>query len=146
MIENEIVSIPVVNTDVTPIVPQEQVIENVVKDSADNYEFANMILVKPLDVVKVFKTLTTPEDSGEKDEEGAPIMHMVIKQVETDSLLRKGTVVSIPYSITVTSDSNKWMPISIGDIVVFPDKRSIDFDLVEGTALIPLYEVLAKGI
>jgi len=137
---------------------QEQLVEDAVIENVDNstlinivteklnYEFANMILVKPLDVEKVFKTLTVPEDSGEKDEDGEPIMQMTIKQIETESLLRKGIVLSIPYSISLNLDKegNTNMPINVGDTVVYPNKRSIDFDLFKDSALVPAYEVLAK--
>lgn len=161
---------PMVDTSVEEVLPveadeldtiaisdvQEQSVNDTVIENVDNstlatfvaskldYEFANMILVKPLDVEKVFKTLTVPEDSGEKDEDGEPIMQMTIKQIETESLLRKGVVLAIPYSLSLNADKLNGMPINVGDIVVFPNKRSIDFDLFKDSALVPHYEVLAK--
>jgi len=108
------------------------------------YEFSNMILVKPLDIEKVTKTLTVPEDSGEKDEEGNAIMQMTIKQVETDSMLRKGIVIAVPVSLSAVKDTDITLKINIGDTIVYPNKRSIDFDLYKDSALISHYEVLAK--
>jgi len=109
------------------------------------YEFAQMILVKPMPVEKVFKTLTVPEPSGEKDEEGEDIMQMTIKQVETESLLRKGVVLSIPTSLSAVEGKVAGMVINVGDIIVYPNKRSVDFDLFMDSQLIPAYEVMAKA-
>lgn len=126
-------------------------IENVSNETLANtinekvgYEFAQMILVKPMEVEKVFKTLTVPEPSGEKDEEGEDIMQMTIKQVETESLLRKGVVLAIPTSMTAVEGKVAGMQINVGDIIVYPNKRSIDFDLFKDSQLVPNYEVLAK--
>ena len=116
---------------------------NIVADKV-NYEFANMVLVKPIDIEKVFKTLTVPEDSGEKDEEGQPIMQMTIKQIETESLLRKGVVLATPASFKATEGKEGMLVLNVGDIVVYPNKRSIDFDLFKDSALVPYYEILAK--
>ena len=116
---------------------------NIVADKV-NYEFANMVLVKPMDVEMVFKTLTVPEDSGEKDEEGEPVMQMTIKQIETESLLRKGVVLATPASFKATEGKEGMLVLNVGDIVVYPNKRSIDFDLFKDSALVPYYEILAK--
>ena len=126
-------------------------IENVGNDVLANaisskvkYDFAKHILIKPLEVEKVYKTLTVPEDSGEKDEEGEPIMQMTIKQVETESILRTGVIVSIPANLK--SNDNKWagMEFVIGDVIVFPKNRMIDFDLFKDTALVEPFDVIGK--
>ena len=129
----------------------ETVIENVSNEtiakavaSKMGYEFSNMILVKPMDVEKVTKTLTVPEDSGEKDEEGQPLMQMTIKDIETESLLRKGVILALPASYKSTEGKEGILNLQVGDIVVYPNKRSIDFDLFKDSALVPYYEVLAK--
>jgi len=119
------------------------ILANIVAEKV-NYEFANMVLVKPMDVEMVFKTLTVPEDSGEKDEEGQPVMQMTIKQIETESLLRKGVVLATPASFKATEGKEGMLVLNVGDIVVYPNKRSIDFDLFKDSALVPYYEILAK--
>lgn len=129
--------------------PQEQFIENMGNDVlavniADKlgYEFSKYVLVKPMPIEKVFKTLTVPEDSGEKDAEGEPIMQMTIKEVETDSKLRRGVVISIPVSIQSITD--KQLIVKPGDIIVYPNTRSIDFDLYKDSALVEPYDIVAK--
>jgi len=139
--------------DYTVNVQEQLTIENVDNTILANavannvgYEFANMILVKPMEIEKVTKTLTVPEDSGEKNEEGEPIMQMTIKDVVTESLLRKGTIISIPASLRVTEYKDGLLHLNIGDVIVFPNKRSIDFDLLKDSLLVPYYEVLARTV
>jgi len=151
---SELVMDPTVDSVVGDV--QEQSVNKAVIENVDNvvlanivadkviYEFANMVLVKPMDVEMVFKTLTVPEDSGEKDEEGEPVMQMTIKQIETESLLRKGVVLATPASFKATEGKEGMLVLNVGDIVVYPNKRSIDFDLFKDSALVPYYEILAK--
>jgi co-chaperonin GroES (HSP10) len=133
---------------------QEQLLNNI--ENVDNaviaaavsdkvgYEFSQLILVKPLELEKVFKTLTVPEDSGEKDEDGEVIMQMTIKQIETESMLRKGVVIKLPASMDATRGKEGMLQLKVGDIIVYPNKRSIDFDLFKDSALVAFHEVLAR--
>jgi len=112
------------------------------------YSFAKQILVKPLPVEKVFKTLTVPTatEEMEEDEEGnkIPVMEMKETQVETESMLRKGVVISIPESLKANDNKFAGMTINLGDTIVFPNKRSMDFDLFKDSALVDAFDVIAK--
>lgn len=142
MIENNNVQEQSVNEAVIENMSNETIAKAVANKVG--YEFANTILVKPLEAEKVIKTLTVPEDSGEKDEEGQPIMQMTIKDIETESLLRKGIVLALPASFRQTEGKEGMLSLQVGDTIVYPNKRSIDFDLFKDSALVPYYEVLAK--
>jgi co-chaperonin GroES (HSP10) len=132
---------------------QEQVIENVdngtlaaVVASKVGYAFAKHIIIKPLDVQKVYKTLTVPEDSGEKDEDGEPIMQMTIKEIETESILRTGVIIALPASVRTNDNKIAGLELSIGDTIVFPKTRMMDFDLFKDTALVEPFDVLGKAV
>jgi hypothetical protein len=116
---------------------------NVVADKI-GYDFSKHIIIKPLEIEKVYKTLTVPEDSGEKDEEGEPIMQMTIKQIETESLHRTGVVIGLPS--TAKSVDNTWfgMQINLGDVILFPKNRMTDFDLFKDSALVEPFDILGK--
>lgn len=115
-----------------------ETLANVVAKSI-KYRFPKAILVKPLEAEKVTKTLTVPEDSGEKDENGDPIMQMTIKQVEVDSVYRKGIVIAMP---TSTGDANLY-DVKIGDTIVYPDRYAVDFDLYKDSALVEPFYIVA---
>ena len=143
---------------ITEEVAQEQSVNDTVIENMDNrtlanvvadkleYDFATLILVKPLPVEMTYKTLTVPEDSGEKSEDGEAIMQMTIKEVETESLFRKGVVLSIPLSLQKLKENGTSTGIdyTIGDTIVYPSKRSMDFDLFKDSALVAPFEVIAK--
>jgi co-chaperonin GroES (HSP10) len=112
-------------------------------DEKLGYDFTKLILIKPLQIDKVYKTLTVPEDSGEKDENGDAIMQMTIKQVETESVLRKGIVISLPTSMSANDNKTAGKEIKPGDTVVYPNKRSIDFDLLKDSALVDPFDIIA---
>ena len=119
-----------------------EALANTVADGL-NMSFTKMILVKPLEPIKITKTLTVPEDSGEKDEEGNPIMQMTIKDVENESNFRKGVIISLPYSIKATNGLVSGIEAKAGDIIVYNHKRSIDFDLYKDSVLVDPFDVIA---
>jgi co-chaperonin GroES (HSP10) len=132
---------------------QEQVIENVSNEVIANsisdklgFEFSKYILVKPMPLDKVYKTLTVPEKSGEKDEEGEDIMQMTIKEVEVESKLRRGVVIIMPTNMLVNDNTIAGMKINVGDTIIYHNTRSIDFDLFKDSALVEPYDVVAKSL
>jgi len=133
-IENKIQELNVENVD-------NSTLANIVAEKV-GYEFARHILIKPLDVQKVYKTLTVPEDSGEKSEDGEPIMQMTIKEIETESILRTGVVISTPSTMKANENKIAGLEIKTGDVIVFPKTRMMDFDLFKDTALVEPFDVI----
>ena len=135
---------------------QEQVVEETIIENVDNaklatiiankvgYDFSKHIIIKPMEVQMVTKTLTVPEDSGEKDADGEPIMQMTIKQIETESILRTGVVIAIPASMKANENKIAGLEINVGDTIVFPKTRMMDFDLFKDTALVEPFDVIGK--
>ena len=134
--EEQLVEVPTIEN------MSNEVLANTISEKI-GYRFTNLILVKPLELEKVYKTLTVPEYSGEKDEDGEAIMQMTIKQIETESMLRKGVVLKLPVSMEATKGKEGMLQLSVGDIIVYPNKRSIDFDLFKDSALVAYHEVLS---
>jgi len=107
------------------------------------YDFARHFIVKPLDAKKVLKTLTKPEPTGEKDDDGEDIMEMVSRDIEVDSYYREGVVISIPESYI--NSEIKQLSIELGDVVVYADRSAMPFDLFKDSVAIELYNILGKS-
>ena len=115
------------------------------------YEFIDMFLVKPLDVVKVKKEFTKPvsDKPAEKDENGVEAIdydkvETEVKEVDSD--FRKGVILKIPISYTSQLSEERFgnlAKISVGDIVVFRDRAGINFDLLKDSKLIRYYDIYA---
>lgn len=116
------------------------------------YEFRNMFLVKPLELVKVKKEFSKPvakDDTAKKDDND--IEAVDYEQVETevkevDSDYRTGVVLKVPFDSKnrMTSKDFPEMEINIGDTVVYKDNRGVWFDLLKDTQLIGAYDIIAK--
>ena len=117
------------------------------------YEFRNMFLVKPLELVKVKKEFSKPvakDDTAKKDDND--IEAVDYEQVETevkevDSDYRTGVVLKVPFDSKnrMTSKDFPEMEINIGDTVVYKDNRGVWFDLLKDTQLIGAYDIIAKA-
>ena len=112
-------------------------------DTKVGMKFLKSILVKPLDPITVTKTLTVPEDSGEKDENGDPIMQMTIKNVDSESQFRKGVVISVPISIIDRNADSISTELVAGKTIVYNHRRSIDFDLYKDSVLVDPFDVIS---
>ena len=116
------------------------------------YEFRNMFLVKPLELVKVKKEFSKPvakDDTAKKDDND--IEAVDYEQVETevkevDSDYRTGVVLKVPFDSKnrMTSKDFPEMEINVGDTVVYKDNRGVWFDLLKDTQLIGAYDIIAK--
>ena len=129
-----------------PIVPAVENVDNKVLANAVNekleYSFAKHFLVKQLDAKKVLKTLTKPEPTGEKDDDGDDIMEMVSREVEVDSYYREGVILDIPESYKQMPE--KTFNLEIGDVIVYSERSAVPFDLFKDSVAIELYNIIGK--
>lgn len=119
----------------------DETLANIVSEGI-KYDFTKFILVKPLEVQLVMKPLTAPQPTGELDENGEEILEMVKTEVETESTFRRGVVLSIPANVK-ENKLNGNIDLKVGDIIIFPNKRSMDFDLFKDSALVEPFDVVA---
>ena len=108
------------------------------------YEFLDLILVKPLDPIKVKKEFSKPVEKGSSvDENGVNAIdynEVVTEIKEVDSDYRKGIVLKLPATVTKLDNVSD---IEIGDVIVFRDRSGAYFDLVKDSKLVRLYDVVA---
>ena len=117
-------------------IDQEKVLDDVINKI--DYTMIKDILVKPLDTPKVMKHIVEQVPTDKVDEETkATIYETKESDKEVDSAFRKGIVLRLPSNMPDNS------PIEVGDIVVFPYKFSIDFDLFKDSMLVKPYDVIA---
>ena len=117
-----------------------------------SYDFLDYFLVKPLDPVKVKKTISKPVSNGEVKKDEAGIEAEDFDKVETeivevDSDYRKGVVIKVPNSYKKQlgdPEQAKWINANIkpGDVIIFKDTAGLRFDLVKDSRLIKLYEII----
>lgn len=119
----------------------DETLANIVSEGI-KYDFTKFILVKPLEVQLVMKPLTAPQPTGELDENGEEILEMAKTEVETESTFRRGVVLSIPAHIK-ENKLNGNIDLKVGDIIIFPNKRSMDFDLFKDSVLVEPFDVVA---
>ncbi len=117
-------------------IDQDKVLDDVINKI--EYTMIKDILVKPLDTPKVMKHIVEQIPTDKIDEETkATIYETKESDKEVDSAFRKGIVLRLPSNMPDNS------PIEVGDIVVFPYKFSIDFDLFKDSMLVKPYDVIA---
>lgn len=131
------------------IIDQSELANDV--SSKIEYEFTDMFLVKPLDVVRVTKEFTKPviENPAKKDENGVEAIdydkvETEVKEVDSD--FRKGVVLKVPITYAEQLNSNTAnciAKINVGDIVVFNERMGRYFDLLKDSRLIRLYDIVA---
>lgn len=111
----------------------DKILESVVKDI--KFQFKKDILVKPLDPIKVKKTITEQIPNGKKDEEGNNLYDVKETTKDIESDFEKGLVLATPD----VCDLN----ISVGDTIVYPRKFAKEFDLYKTSKLVKPYDVVA---
>lgn len=117
-------------------IDQDKVLDDVINKI--EYTMIKDILVKPLETPKVMKHIVEQIPTDKIDEETkATIYETKESDKEVDSAFRKGIVLRLPSNMPDNS------PIEVGDIVVFPYKFSIDFDLFKDSMLVKPYDVIA---
>lgn len=103
------------------------------------FQFCKDMLVKPLEDEYVEKEITKPVNTGEVDENGYQITdsETVVEKVPT--IFKRGIVLAIPSGYQWQDAENH---PEVGDIVAYPRKSAIDFDLFKDSQLINPYNVI----
>lgn len=111
------------------------------------YQFLDFFLVKPLDPIKVKKEFSKPVSTGTpvKDANGVEAqdfdsVETEVKEVNSD--YRRGIVLKRPLYYESEDSKNTFIPINIGDVVIFRDAAGLSFDLLKDSKLLRQYDVL----
>ena len=111
------------------------------------YQFLDFFLVKPLEPVKVKKEFSKPVSTGTpvKDANGVEAqdfdnVETEVKEVNSD--YRRGIVLKRPLYYEVEDSKNTFIPINIGDVVIFRDAAGLSFDLLKDSKLLRQYDIL----
>ena len=127
------------------IIDQSVLAEDV--SSKIKYSFMDFFLVKPLDPIKVKKEFSKPVSTGTpvKDANGVEAqdfdnVETEVKEVNSD--YRRGIVLKRPLYYEVEDSKNTFIPINIGDVVIFRDAAGLSFDLLKDSKLLRQYDIL----
>ena len=111
------------------------------------YQFLDFFLVKPLDPIKVTKEFSKPVSTGTpvKDANGVEAqdfdsVETEVKEVNSD--YRRGIVLKRPIYYEAEDSKNTFIPINIGDVVIFRDAAGLSFDLLKDSKLLRQYDIL----
>ena len=111
------------------------------------FSFLDYFLVKPLDPIKVTKEFSKPVSTGTpvKDANGVEAqdfdnVETEVKEVNSD--YRRGIVLKRPLYYEVEDSKNTFIPINIGDVVIFRDAAGLSFDLLKDSKLLRQYDIL----
>ena len=111
------------------------------------YQFLDFFLVKPLDPIKVTKEFSKPVSTGTpvKDANGVEAqdfdsVETEVKEVNSD--YRRGIVLKRPIYYESEDSKNTFIPINIGDVVIFRDAAGLSFDLLKDSKLLRQYDIL----
>ena len=105
-----------------------------------DYQFCKDMLVKPMADEYVEKEIVKPVDTGKKDPDGYVISDSKTEKEKVLTTFRKGLVLSVPSGYTWADPDNH---PEVGDIVAYPRKSAIDFDLFKDSQLVNPYNVVA---
>lgn len=111
------------------------------------YQFLDFFLVKPLDPIKVTKEFSKPVSTGTPVKDANGIEAQDFNDVETEvkevnSDYRRGVVLKRPIYYEVEDSKNTFIPINIGDVVIFRDAAGLSFDLLKDSKLLRQYDIL----
>lgn len=120
-----------------------------------HFNTKRQFLVKPLDPIKVTKEFDKPvatNNTPKVDENGIEAIdydkvETEVKEVESD--FRKGVVLKVPFEYQQSLNSKeewKEMPISVGDVVIYPSRAGQWFDQLKDTQLVSPYEIVAVEV
>lgn len=127
------------------IIDQSELAESVAQNVP--YQFLDFFMVKPLDPIKVTKEFSKPVSNGtpKKDENGIEAQdfdNVETEVKEVDSDYRTGVVIKLPMYYEAESQKDAWLPIKVGDIVVFREAAGLRFDLLKDSRLLRQYDIL----
>ena len=111
------------------------------------YQFLDFFLVKPLDPIKVTKEFSKPVSTGTPVKDANGIEAQDFNNVETEvkevnSDYRRGIVLKRPIYYASEDSKNTFIPINIGDVVIFRDAAGLSFDLLKDSKLLRQYDIL----
>ena len=111
------------------------------------YQFLDFFLVKPLDPIKVTKEFSKPVSTGTPVKDANGIEAQDFNDVETEvkevnSDYRRGVVLKRPLYYESEDSKNTFIPINIGDVVIFRDAAGLSFDLLKDSKLLRQYDIL----
>lgn len=111
------------------------------------YQFLDFFLVKPLDPIKVTKEFSKPVSTGTPVKDANGIEAQDFNDVETEvkevnSDYRRGVVLKRPIYYEIEDSKNTFIPINIGDVVIFRDAAGLSFDLLKDSKLLRQYDIL----
>ena len=110
--------------------------------------FRDFFFVKPLDTVKVKKEFNTPvaktetavKDDNDIEAQDYDEVKTEVKEVDSD--YRRGIVLKRPIYYESEDSKNTFIPINIGDVVIFRDAAGLSFDLLKDSKLLRQYDIL----
>lgn len=116
--------------------------KELLKSVTDRLEYLVIkdMLVKPLEDEYVSKEIISPIPTGNKDEDGVEEYDSESKIEEVLTTFRKGIVLASPSGYQWADPDNH---PKVGDIVVYPRKAAIDFDLFKDSQLVNPYNIVA---
>lgn len=117
---------------------QDKILETVL--AGLDYTPTKDMIVKPLEDEYVEKEIIKPVHTGKKDENGYEITDSETVKEKVLTIFRKGIVLSLPSGYQWTDPDNH---PEVGDVVAYPRKSSIDFDLFKDSQLVNPYNVVA---
>ena len=103
------------------------------------FQFCKDILVKPMPDEYVEKEIVKPINTGETDENGYQITDSETVTEKVPTVFKQGIVLAIPAGYQWPDENNH---PEVGDIVAYPRKSSIDFDLFKDSQLVNPYNVV----
>lgn len=115
-----------------------------------SYEFTDQFLIKPLDPVKVKKEFTKPVSTKQPVTDDNGIEAVDYEEVETevkevDSDFSLGVILKLPRSYQQQLLDPKYdhlVQYKVGDVVVYPSRSKVYFDLVKDTQLLRYYDII----
>lgn len=117
---------------------QDKILETVI--AGLDYIPTKDIIVKPLADEYVEKEITKPVQTGKKDENGYEITDSETTKEKVLTTFKKGIVLALPKGYQWQDENNH---PEVGDIIAFPRKSAIDFDLFKDSQLVNPYNVVA---
>lgn len=117
---------------------QDKILETVL--AGLDYTPTKDMIVKPLEDEYVEKEIIKPVHTGKKDENGYEITDSETVKEKVLTTFRKGIVLSLPSGYQWADPDNH---PEVGDVVAYPRKASIDFDLFKDSQLVNPYNVVA---
>lgn len=116
---------------------EDKILETVINNL--EYTITKDILVKPLEAIKIVKTITEPKPTGKKDAEGNEEYEIESKEMEVESDFAKGIIISLPTTAAVKDGYD----YNLGDVIVYPKKFAKEFELFKDSMLVKPYDVVA---